>query len=380
MKTVIIVTIFLIIFGTVGTYIYIRITQAFEGTFVSSIPILIFYVFLILSFLFGKILEIFSINFFSNALVKIGSVSLGFFLYAFLIIIFIDIIRLINFIVPFYPNFITANIQKTKFIVGIISFSIIFIIFIAGYINAHTPKVKDLDITINKIKTDFDTLNIVAVSDIHLGSIVNKTKTKRLINTINKLKPDLVIIAGDMIDDNINVVKHYKLLEYFKELNPKYGVYACPGNHEYISKAYKEYDYFEQNGIRIIKDTTILIDNKFYIIGRDDIEGKRINKKERKSLQELTKDIDFNLPVVLLDHQPYKLEETAKYAIDLQFSGHTHGGQMLPFNFITRAIFEKDWGYLKKKNTHFYISSGFGTAVVPIRLASSSEIVNIKLF
>ena len=220
-------------------------------------------------------------------------------------------------------------------------------------------------------------MHIVAVSDIHLGTMVNKTKAKRLINIINKLKPDIVIIAGDIIDDNIKVVKYYKLLEYFKELNPKYGVYSCPGNHEYISRAYKDFDYFENNGIHMLKDSAVLIDNKFYIIGRDDIQGKSITNKERKSLEELTKNIDLNLPVFLLDHQPYKLDKTAEHAIDLQFSGHTHNGQMWPFSYITRLIFEQDWGYLKKKKTHFYISSGYGTAVVPIRLSSDSEIISI---
>ncbi len=120
-------------------------------------------------------------------------------------------------------------------------------------------------------------------------------------------------------------------------------------------------------------------DDKFYIISRDDIEGKNISGKKRKSLDELTKDIDFNLPVFLLDHQPYYLEKTAEYAIDLQFSGHTHNGQIWPLNYITGLLFEEDWGYLKKKDTHFYISSGYGTAVMPIRVGNNSEIINIRL-
>ena len=121
------------------------------------------------------------------------------------------------------------------------------------------------------------------------------------------------------------------------------------------------------------------MNDKFYIISRYDIEGKNVSGEKRKSLDELTKDIDFKLPVFLLDHQPYNLEKTAEYAIDLQFSGHTHNGQIFPFNYITGLLFEEDWGHLKKKNTNFYISSGFGTAVMPIRVGSRSEIVNIKI-
>ena len=217
------------------------------------------------------------------------------------------------------------------------------------------------------------------MSDLHLGTMVNKTKIKRLISNIKQLNPDLVLIAGDIIDDNIKVVKHYDLLNWFKELNPKYGIYSCMGNHEYIGRAYADLDYFEKNGIQMLKDTTIKVDDKFYIIGRDDIEGETFSGKKRNSLDELTKDIDFKLPVFLLDHQPYKLEKTAEFAVDLQFSGHTHNGQIWPLNYLTGLLFEEDWGYLKKKNTHFYISSGYGTAVIPIRVGNKPEIVNMKI-
>ena len=379
MRIIIAISVLLIIFSLSGYYVYNRITQAFAGTFITSKPVLVVYIVLITSFLLGKILENYSIGILSNTLVKIGAVGAGFFLYALLLVIFLDFVRLINYLIPFFPSFITENYQKTKLITGIISFVLVAAVFLLGYFNAKTPKVKTVEISINKNKESFSSLNVVAVSDIHLGTMVNKSKTKRLINEINKLNPDLVIIAGDIIDDNIKVVKYYKLLEYFKELNPKYGVYSCFGNHEYISKAYTDIDYIENNGIKMLKDTTIKIADKFYIISRDDIGGERVNKKKRKSLEELTKNIDFNLPVFLLDHQPFKLNETSEFAVDLQFSGHTHNGQIWPFNYITSLLFEEDWGYLKKKNTHFYISSGYGTAVMPIRVGNNSEIVNIKI-
>ncbi len=375
----IIVSVFIIVFGFAGYYVYVRAMQAFSGTFIDSTLFFTIFVFLLFSFLIGKIIEAFSIGFISESFIKIGSVSAGFFLYTLLFVILLDFISLTNYITPYYPAFITDDYVKTKLIVGIITFSIISIVILIGYINTRNPKIKKLDISLNKKKNGFESLNVVAVSDIHLGTMVNKTKTKRLIKKINQLKPDLVLIAGDIIDDNLKVVKHYDLLKHFKELNPKYGIYSCLGNHEYISRAYKELEYFERYGIHMLKDSMIKVDDKFYIIGRDDIEGKNVSGIRRKSFDELTKDVDFNLPVILLDHQPFRLEKTAEYAIDLQFSGHTHNGQLWPLNYITGLIFEEDWGYLKKRDTHFYISSGYGTAVVPIKVGSKSEIVNIKI-
>lgn len=379
MRIIIAISVFLTVFGLTGYYIYTRITQSFAGTFVTSKPILVLYIFLLASFLLGKLIEHYSIGFISNTLVRTGSIALGFFVYALFIVIFFDLIRLLNYAIPFYPSFVTIDYQKSKLIVGIISAIAILIIFLSGYINALTPRVKTLDISILKNNSELEKLNIVAVSDIHLSTVVNKRKTKKLINTINDLKPDIVIIAGDIIDDNIKVVNYYQLLEYFKKINSKYGVYSCMGNHDYISNAYKDLGVFEKNGIHMLKDTTVKVEDKFYIIGRDDIQGKIISGNERKTLKELTMDIDFKLPVILLDHQPFGLDKTAEYPIDLQFSGHTHNGQIWPLNYITGLIFEEDWGYLKKKDTHFYVSSGFGTSVVPIRLGNHSEVVNIKL-
>ena len=304
MRIIIFISIFFLIFGLSGYYVYTRTTQAFSGTFVDSTTFLILYIFLLSSFFIGKTVEVYSIGFISSTLVKIGSIGAGVFLYALLIVIFFDFIRLINYIIPFYPAFITADYQKTKLIIGIITLSIISVIIIAGYVNAKNPKIKELNITINKKQIGFEKLNIVAVSDIHLGTMVNKAKIKRLIHNIKQLNPDLVLIAGDIIDDNIKIVKHYDLLNWFKDLNPKYGIYSCLGNHEYIGRAYPHIDYFEKNGIHMLKDTTIKVDDKFYIIGRDDIEGKTFSGKKRKSLDELTKDIDFKLPVFLLDHKP----------------------------------------------------------------------------
>ncbi|MBY9021692.1 MAG: hypothetical protein KGD67_11590, partial [Candidatus Lokiarchaeota archaeon] len=184
MRIIIFISIFFLIFGLTGYYVYTRTTQAFSGTFIDSLTFLILYIFLLSSFFIGKLVEAYSIGFISSTLVKIGSIGAGVFLYALLFVIFFDFIRLINYIIPFYPGFVSADYQKTKLVVGIITLSIISVIFIAGYVNAKNPKIRNLNITINKKQIGFDELKIVAVSDIHLGTMVNKTKIKRLIHNI----------------------------------------------------------------------------------------------------------------------------------------------------------------------------------------------------
>jgi hypothetical protein len=286
------------------------------------------------------------------------------------------LLRLINHFLPFYPDFITTNNQKVKLISGIFTIISVVAIVVYGFFNADRTRIVNLDLKINK---NIAPLNIVALSDIHLGTTVNHSEMDRMIKEINSLNPDIVLMGGDIIDNNIKVVKHYKLIERFREIKSKYGIYTCMGNHDYISRANEELGYYMENGINVLKDTSVLIDNRFWLVGRDDHTADNFSGKKRKSISSLIKDVDASLPVILLDHQPFKLEETSKHPVDLQFSGHTHKGQFWPLGYITGKMFEKDWGYIKKENTHFYISSGFGTAGIPMRVGTQSEIINIKL-
>jgi uncharacterized protein len=379
MRFIIFFTVVISVFSLAGYYIYSRFSQAFSGTFLSSRPVTFTYIFLVSAIFIGYILQSVSINRVSETMVKIGAFSMGFLFYALLFIVLFDIIRLLNHFLPFYPEFISLNYQKVKLLVGSFIILSVLSIVIYGYYNADKTKIVTLELSINKNFDNIKYLNIVAVSDIHLGTTVNNSKLDLLFKDINKLKPDIVLIGGDIIDNNIRVVQHYKLLERFKEIKSKYGIYACLGNHDYISRGNEQIDYYEKNGIHIIKDTSILIDNKFYLIGRDDHTGKNFSGVNRKSLGTLLNDVDTNMPVILLDHQPFNLDETSRHPVDFQFSGHTHRGQFWPLRYITGKLFEKDWGYIKKANTHFYISSGFGTAGIPMRVGTQSEIVNIKL-
>ena len=139
---------------------------------------------------------------------------------------------------------------------------------------------------------------------------------------------------------------------------------------------------FNDSGINVLRDKAILINNSFYVIGRDDISQESQTKVKRKELSDIIKDLDKSRPLILMDHQPRNFDDTQKQGIDLQVSGHTHRGQLFPANLITNAIFELDYGYLQKNNSNFIVSSGYGTWGPPIRIGSRSEIVeiNINLF
>ena len=157
-------------------------------------------------------------------------------------------------------------------------------------------------------------------------------------------------------------------------------LFRSPGNHDEMGRSVEEIvKTFKASGINVLRDKAILINNSFYVIGRDDISQESQTKIKRKDLSDIIKDLDKSRPLILMDHQPRDFADTQKNGIDLQVSGHTHRGQLFPANLITNLIFEIDYGYLQKDNSNFIVSSGYGTWGPPIRIGSRSEIVEIDI-
>ncbi|MDR2911532.1 MAG: metallophosphoesterase [Bacteroidales bacterium] len=295
---------------------------------------------------------------------RIGTAWFFIALYLLLIFLFLDLLRLV---LPMhkilYGNWLT---------IVILAF-VLTIVFVYGYFNYRNKQRVELNLTINK---PINPLKIVAISDLHLGYNIGTAELNEWIKFINLEKPDLVLIAGDIIDNHIEGVVKQNFS--FEKVKSRYGVYACLGNHEYIgnsSKITQSLNFIQDAKITVLRDTALLINNEFYLIGRDD----RTNTK-RKSLPELLQTLDTTKPIILLDHQPFNLEETAKNGIDLQFSGHTHSGQLLPVSWITKLMYEISHGYIRKNDSHVYVSSGIGIWGGKFRIGTRSEytIINLK--
>jgi predicted MPP superfamily phosphohydrolase len=253
------------------------------------------------------------------------------------------------------------------------------LIILLGNLNKRNIEIRNLEITIPKGNSKLDSLNIVMVSDIHLSPIDGERLLVKIVDKMNSLNPDLILLAGDIVDDKAKVLEERGIGESFRKLNPKYGIYSINGNHEFINEVESCVLYAEKFGIKFIRDSYILIDSSFYVIGREDSAMPQFTGKKRKSLDEIVKNIPSNYPKILLDHTPVKLEQAEKNGIDIQLSGHTHHGQIWPANLITKMIYEISWGYKKKGSTYYYVTSGAGTWGPPVRTGSSSEIVNIKV-
>jgi hypothetical protein len=222
-------------------------------------------------------------------------------------------------------------------------------------------------------------LRIAAVSDIHLGSIIRKRSLRKMSQIITDLKPDLILLLGDIIDGEIGPVLRGDLLQYFTYPKTRDGLYAITGNHEFIGGAARTIPYIESKGIKILKDEMVILEGGIQLLGRIDRDSFRFYRKERMPLSELMVQVDSTRPLILLDHQPFHLDESAKYGIDLELSGHTHNGQIWPLNYVTGMIYELSYGYLKKMNSNFIVSSGYGLWGPRVRSGSRSEVLLINL-
>lgn len=367
-------SIVILIYLSSNYYLFVRGLQVFSLNLPMRRTFSVIFWILVPIFIVGSILERTFSSAFSEWVYRIGAFWLAFMLYFTIAAVLIDMIRIFNYFFHFLPMF--SAIMKLR--LGLIVVSLVSVIVIAGHINALWINVKEIPLTIHKKVSGASEIKILLASDIHLGALIGERREKRLLEIIREQKPDLVLLAGDLVDGEIAPVLRKNLGRHIQEISTPYGVYAISGNHEYIGGIDKTMPYLKSINIRMLIDEVITLPNGIQLVGRNDYSAGR-GANARKSLAELTSGLDFSNPVIVLNHQPYDLQEAVDAKVDLHLSGHTHNGQLWPFNFLIKSIFELSWGYLQKGNTHFYVSSGYGTWGPPVRIGNRPEVVVFKL-
>ena len=243
--------------------------------------------------------------------------------------------------------------------------------------NARNIELELVDIKIKDLKQAY---TIIQLSDIHIGGLIDKKFINSLVNKVNLLNADIVVITGDLVDTKLEFAK--AALDELKNLQSKFGTYFIVGNHEYFHGVQPIIDYVNSLGIKTLENENVYIGSKdegFYLCGVYDRFGNRYGSYKpdiTKALENTT-----NHPTVLLAHQPKFVDEIENTAgIDLVLCGHTHGGQIFPFNFLVKL----QQPYVKGLNIHndftqVYVNKGTGFWGPPMRLGASSEISILKL-
>lgn len=274
-----------------------------------------------------------------------------------------------------------SGVDRTHFIAEaggtLIVLLVIFLVW--GSINAWSTVIRSHSIPIDKSIGTSTPLTIAVASDLHLGNIVGNRHLKRMVAQMNAMNPDVILLAGDVLDDSIEPFVRNSMSEQLKQLKARHGVYAVLGNHEYYGGSIQEYtELMRSIGIKVLQDEVEEVAG-VYIVGRKDKTAETMEAGGRMSVSSLLSGLDLSRPVIMMDHQPTGFDVAAQAGVDVLLSGHTHRGQIAPNHWITKRLFELDWGYLRKDKMHVVVSSGYGTWGPPIRLASRSEIIKLEV-
>lgn len=301
---------------------------------------------------FGEIRNSLKCYWLTDLLCDVGYFYLGFTLY-------FSIFCILVFIVYKFNNAI--DLRK------ILSFGLftVLLVLLCGYINALNPRLKKIKIPYNR------NLKICFVSDIHVGSINTMTILKKVTLLVERVNPDILILGGDIFDTR--GLRNYgdKFVNIMSKITQKYKTYAVIGNHEIFTGAQECINLMKRTGIYMLLDNCITVDS-INIIGRLD---KMIYN--RKSLSKIIP--TDKKDVLIVDHSPDSIDESIENNVFLHLSGHTHGGQMFPLNFLTSYLYKPTAMLDKIKNTYFYISTGAGFWGPPYRIGNTPEVVLIEL-
>jgi predicted MPP superfamily phosphohydrolase len=298
---------------------------------------------------------------------RVGTSWVVILLYLLIALLLADLLRLTGLVPP-----LKQYMSGSWVGVGVL-FGAMILIFTAGYLTYQHKKRVELTLEIPG-NTFGAPLKIVAASDLHLGNNIGRKEFARWVDQINAEEPDVILFVGDLIDNSVQPLWEQDMAEEFHRLRAKYGVFAVPGNHEYISGLPASLSFLQAAGVTVLRDSVVTIADRLSIAGRDDRSNRR-----RKPIAALLESLDRDKPVVLLDHQPYHLEEAQANGVTLQLSGHTHRGQIWPISWITDRMYELSYGYARKGDTHFYVSSGLGLWGGKFRIGTRSEYVVVFL-
>ena len=328
---------------------------------------------------------------------SVGNYWLGAFLYIVLALTCADLIRLVIKRIrkkkgrTSYSEESKRSARKKTAIAGAVVLSAITAVSVWGAINARIIHRAKYEVTVGKNGGSMDRLRVVLAADLHLGCNIGCSQMEDMVEKINRQKPDLVVIAGDIFDNDYEALDDpEKLTAILRGINSRYGVYACYGNHDIQEKILAGFTFdskdskktsdlrmdrfLEKAGIVLLQDEGVLIDDSFYLFGRADAgkPGRGIDK--RMTPEEITENMDKRRPIFVIDHEPKELKELADAGVDVDLGGHTHNGQLFPGNVLMKFLWENPYGCVKKGQMYSIVTSGAGLFGPNMRVGTRAEI------
>jgi len=367
---------FLLIYGSFHLYFFFRVKGAFTLPGWGLLLLAVFLLVMIAAPILVRISERSGYNNIAMLLAYIGYIWMGVvFLFA-AAALAVDCYRVLIWIIGLllHKKLLFQLGPKPAFYIPLI-FALV--ITVLGTFEAWDIRLEKVTLASKKIPPALNGLRIVQISDVHLGLIVRHKRLEKILAAVKKANPDIFVSTGDLVDGQINNLEG--LAEMLQEIKPRLGKYAVTGNHEFYAGLHESLAFTKKAGFTVLRNTGANVTNSFNIAGVDDKARNYFSKEDQPAESDMLKKLDRKNFTLLLKHRP-TIDQESLGLFDLQLSGHTHKGQMFPFNIVTLLYFPVHWGILNPVDHSFlYVSRGSGTWGPPIRFLSPPEVTLIKL-
>lgn len=324
---------------------------------------------------------------------RISTYWIGIMLYSLLYVVLFDLLRLIAKHTKLKNTLLFSRGSVISMGSVVVACAVVTCLY--GIFNARNIKVNEYSVTVNKSCGSDKHLKAVLVADLHMGYAIGVDHITNMVEKINQQDADIVIIAGDIFDNSYDGMDDPEGIKaQLKSIKSKYGVYAVYGNHDIDEKilmgftfdwggkqlhSEKMTNFMKECNIKLINDESVLINDEFYLVGRRDTDKPGTEDGTRAEISELTKDLDKTKPIFVLSHEPDELQKTADAGADIDFSGHTHDGQLFPGNLTIGLFWENPCGMIKKDNMYSIVTSGVGVYGTFMRVGTDAEICSVDI-
>ena len=321
---------------------------------------------------------------------RISTYWIGIMLYSLLYVVLFDLLRLIAKHTKLKNTLLFS--RGSVISIGSVVVACAVATCLYGIFNARNIKVNEYSVTVNKSCGSDKHLKAVLVADLHMGYAIGVDHITNMVEKINQQDADIVIIAGDIFDNSYDGMDDPEGIKaQLRSIKSKYGVY---GNHDIDEKilmgftfdwggkqlhSEKMTNFMKECDIKLINDESVLINDEFYLVGRRDTDKPGTEDGTRAEISELTKDLDKTKPIFVLSHEPDELQKTADAGADIDFSGHTHDGQLFPGNLTIGLFWENPCGMIKKDNMYSIVTSGVGVYGTFMRVGTDAEICSVDI-
>ncbi len=365
------------IYGGVHLYAFLKLKRGFALGLPAYLILAMFMILMVVAPIVVRISERHGYETLARGLAYIGFTWMGLIFIFISVSFFFDIYRLLHFLAKMLTRSpledFTLSLRNFCTIAILVSFAVV----IYGYFEALHIRTEHVTVKTCKIPEKIGRFRVVQISDVHLGLIVGESRLKRILRQVRDARPDILVSTGDLVDGQMDDLE--MLTDMFQKISATYGKFAVTGNHEFYAGIDRALAFTEKAGFTVLRGEGLTVSNFLNVAGVDDPARKRYGPDREASEKALLEKMPREKFTLFLKHQPVISSESLGM-FDLQLSGHTHKGQIFPFNLVTKIFYRMHTGLSKVDgNALLYVSRGSGTWGPPVRFLSPPEVTVIDI-